>query len=50
LIAHRLTSVRDADKIVVLSEGRILEQGSHEALVRQRGTYQRMLRAYQGTA
>jgi len=50
LIAHRLTSVRDADKIVVLSEGRILEQGSHEALVRKRGTYQRMLRAYQGTA
>ncbi len=50
LIAHRLTSIRDADDIVVLSEGRILEQGSHEALVQQQGVYQRMLRAYQGIA
>lgn len=49
LIAHRLTSIREANKIVVLSEGRILEQGSHEDLMRQRGTYQRMLHAYKGT-
>ncbi len=49
LIAHRLSTIQAADNIVVLSRGRILEQGSHAALVRQEGTYHRMLRAYQGT-
>jgi ATP-binding cassette subfamily C protein CydD len=49
LIAHRLSTIQEADNIIVLSRGRILEQGSHAALIRQEGTYQRMLRAYQGT-
>jgi ATP-binding cassette subfamily C protein CydD len=48
LIAHRLTTIQDADSIIVLSQGSILEQGPHELLVQQQGTYHRMLRAYRG--
>ncbi|MBF2034633.1 MAG: ABC transporter ATP-binding protein [Leptolyngbyaceae cyanobacterium T60_A2020_046] len=42
IIAHRLSTVRDADLIVVLDQGRILEMGSHEALLRQGGLYHRL--------
>jgi subfamily B ATP-binding cassette protein MsbA len=39
IIAHRLSTVRKADVIWVLSEGRVVEHGSHEALVREQGVY-----------
>jgi ATP-binding cassette, subfamily B, multidrug efflux pump len=39
LISHRISTVRDADMIVYLSGGRIIEQGAHEELVRRRGAY-----------
>jgi ATP-binding cassette, subfamily B, bacterial HlyB/CyaB len=39
IIAHRLSTVRDADLIVVLDHGRIVESGSHDALLRQGGLY-----------
>jgi len=39
IIAHRLSTVRHADKIVVLEHGKIIEEGSHEALVALRGSY-----------
>jgi len=39
VIAHRLATVRDADDIVVLRAGRIVEQGPHEALMRRQGLY-----------
>ncbi len=39
VIAHRLSTIRDADLIVVLEHGRIVEQGSHDELLRRQGLY-----------
>ncbi len=42
VIAHRLSTVRRADRIVVLDEGRIVEEGAHAALLTRRGLYRRL--------
>jgi ATP-binding cassette, subfamily B, multidrug efflux pump len=39
IISHRISTVKDADKIIVLSEGRILEEGTHDKLVELGGRY-----------
>jgi subfamily B ATP-binding cassette protein MsbA len=44
LIAHRLSTVREADLIVVMEEGKIVETGSHDALLSRGGPYARMQR------
>ena len=49
-IAHRLETVRDADQIIVLDEGRIVQQGTHEALIQQDGIYRRFIEVRQMTS
>ena len=43
VIAHRLSTVRNADRIVVIDAGRVVEQGSHAQLMAQGGTYARLV-------
>jgi ATP-binding cassette subfamily B protein len=48
LIAHRLSTLRSVDKIIVLNEGELVEQGSHEELISNDGLYTQLWRAQVG--
>jgi ATP-binding cassette subfamily B protein len=42
VVAHRLSTIKNADEIAVVDDGRIIEQGSHEELIRQDGVYKKL--------
>jgi len=44
IVAHRLSTVRHADRIVVLDRGAVTEYGTHEELTRLKGTYYRLIK------
>lgn len=50
MIAHRLSTVQDADSIIVLSGGKVVEQGSHESLLALHGVYAAMWEDYRRSA
>ena len=50
VIAHRLSTVRHADRIVVLEQGRVVEDGTHDGLVAQAGIYARLWSVQTGEA
>ena len=50
MIAHRLSTVQDADSIIVLNDGKIVEQGRHDSLLAQHGVYASMWEDYQRSA
>ena len=44
VVAHRLSTVRDADNIIVLDKGRIAEEGTHQELTEKRGIYYHLVK------
>ena len=48
IVAHRLSTIRFADKILVIGDKGIIEQGSHEELLRMNGRYREMIQAHYG--
>ena len=42
IVAHRLSTIREADVILVMKDGKVIEQGNHETLMRQNGFYTRL--------
>lgn len=50
MIAHRLSTIQSADKILVIDNGKLIEQGNHKQLVEQNGKYANMWRVYQETS
>lgn len=50
VIAHRLNTIREADQILVISQGRIEDRGTHEKLMEREGTYQRFVLGRQKAA
>ena len=46
MIAHRLTTVQNADKIYVLKDGKVAEEGTHGELMQKKGLYNEMYEEY----
>lgn len=44
IIAHRISTIKDADRIIVLDEGKLAEQGTHASLIEEKGIYEDMYR------
>ena len=49
MIAHRLQTITNADQILVLQRGKIVERGTHRSLMEQCGVYSNMYREYENS-
>ena len=48
MIAHRLSSIKTVDKIIVLEDGQVIEEGTHDELIEQGKTYKELVEQYEG--
>ena len=48
LVAHRLSTIRHSDYIMIISDGEILESGNHESLMQKKGLYYKMVVSQMG--
>jgi ATP-binding cassette subfamily B (MDR/TAP) protein 1 len=46
VVAHRLATVQNADVIFVIGDGKVVEKGDHNSLLRKRGMYWQMVRSF----
>ncbi len=46
VIAHRLTTIKNSDRIIVMDQGKIVEEGDHEALIKKKGLYYELYETY----
>lgn len=50
IVAHRLSTIKDCDKVFVLDEGKIVENGKHKQLINQKGVYAKMWKSQNGVS
>jgi ABC-type transport system involved in Fe-S cluster assembly fused permease/ATPase subunit len=43
VVAHRLSTIRDSDEIIVMNQGQIVERGKHEDLLNEHGFYEQLI-------